>query len=145
MYGLSGASGIIKHNLPCKIAECKYFAGRHRCLWCQISSDALKFPRAQRGRIAPRTLQGIQDEASGGNLKNAKNFNNVIGPHFLDIELDQVCKNIALWCSPQTHNTGVSSWPAHYSGGVSQAIYTAGGRVCKVRPGNGSNSFCPAW
>ena len=44
---------------------CSYMqvlAGRHRCLWCQIASGALKTPRAQRGRNTPRTLQGIQQD-----------------------------------------------------------------------------------
>ena len=52
-------------------------------------------PRQERGRLTPRTLQTIQADharylAAGGNLKNAKLFNNAIDSHFLDIELDKV-------------------------------------------------------
>ena len=44
-------------------------------------------------------MQGIQADyarflASGGELKNAKHYNNVIGSHFLDIDLEQVYMKI---------------------------------------------------
>ncbi len=76
--------------------------GRHCCLWCDVNADRLKEPRASRKKptkptdtINQRSLQGIKDDHKrflddGGNLKNAKLFNNVICPNFFDIELEQV-------------------------------------------------------
>ncbi len=71
------------------------YPGRHRCLWCLIGSDTLKIPRQDRGRHTLRTLPGITEDlnrflASGGNIKNAKHFNNVMGSHFFDVDLDNV-------------------------------------------------------
>jgi CRISPR/Cas system-associated protein Cas10 (large subunit of type III CRISPR-Cas system) len=70
-------------------------SGRHRCLWCEIPSDALKTPREERGRHTARTLERIKSDyseflSSGGNVKNAKKFNNVMGEHFMEVALDQV-------------------------------------------------------
>lgn len=67
-------------------------------MWCLIASGALKTPREERGRSTARTLEGILRDyidflGSGGDLKDAKNHNNVMGSHFFDIELDQVCTN----------------------------------------------------
>ena len=71
--------------------------GRHNCLWCQIRADELKTPLATRGSSAPRTLQTIKEDyarflADGGIHSRAKEYNNVMAPHFFDIELDQVVK-----------------------------------------------------
>jgi hypothetical protein len=78
MYGLSGASG------------------RHCCLWCEISSDQLRTPLHTCGYSLPRTLDTLKRDhqqflQSGGNIKHAKNFNNVIQPHMWDIQTDQIC------------------------------------------------------
>lgn len=69
--------------------------GRHCCLWCLIKSDSMKIPRGVRGRSSPRTLTSIKDDhdrycVDGSNLKKAKEYNNVIGTTFFDIEIDQV-------------------------------------------------------
>jgi hypothetical protein len=61
-------------------------------------SNDLKIPRHLRNRHTLRTLGGIIDDhnrflASGGVKDNVKNFNNVLGSHFLDIDLDHVCTN----------------------------------------------------
>lgn len=64
-------------------------------MWCLIASDDIWTARDERGTYTPRTLQGIQADhreflASGGDLKKAKHYNNVIDTHFLDINLDHV-------------------------------------------------------
>ena len=70
--------------------------GRHNCLWCHITSSCLAKPLAERGRYKERTLETLQSDhkkfisIAGGNLKKAKEFNNVIGDYFFDIPLENV-------------------------------------------------------
>ncbi len=64
-------------------------------MFCLIGSDTLKIPRHQRTGVNQRTLEGIEADytrfqANGG---EAKHYNNVIGAHFLDVDLDQVSKS----------------------------------------------------
>ena len=53
-------------------------------------------PREERAPVAPRTLDSLQVDlllfqtAGNGDLKKAKNYNNVIGPYFFHIPLTQV-------------------------------------------------------
>jgi hypothetical protein len=69
------------------------FAGRHPCLWCNIRADQLKQPRQERGTFSPRTLDSLQADhlkfqtIGKGDLRQAKNYNNVIGPVFFDVPL----------------------------------------------------------
>lgn len=70
--------------------------GRHCCLLCLTTSEEQKVPPAERTTAIPqRSLAGIKADYNhfmsdgGGDLKKAKLFNNVIAPHFFDIELDQ--------------------------------------------------------
>ena len=71
-------------------------AGRHCCLYCEITADQMKHPLHERGPAPVRTLSTLQRDylqfctQGKGNLKNAKNFNNVIGQPFFDIPLTQV-------------------------------------------------------
>lgn len=70
--------------------------GRHCCLWCLITYEALQKPRGTRGRFAQRTLQNIEADHKrflddGADMKKAKFFNNAITPHFFDIPIDHVC------------------------------------------------------
>ena len=70
-------------------------SGRHCCLWCHITSASLKIPLSVRGRSLNRTLQTLRSDhdkflQAGGNIKNAKHFNNVIDKAMFDIPLMQV-------------------------------------------------------
>lgn len=70
--------------------------GRHNCLWCHIPSSKLLEPPLQRGPFPPRSLESLKADYARfisegrGNLKNAKNFNNVINEIIFDIPLDNV-------------------------------------------------------
>lgn len=94
IYGISGASGkklfTFKNFYKLKI-------GRHCCLWCTISNEELKIPRATRQQrsITQRSLATLSQkysefEADGSNLKKAKMHDNVIGRAFFDIPLSKV-------------------------------------------------------
>ena len=57
-----------------------------------------QLPIASRPACAKRTLETLKRDyakfrANGGNIRHAKNFNNVIGEAMFDIPLDQVCFN----------------------------------------------------
>ena len=70
-------------------------SGRHSCLWCHICTDQMKIPKNIRGLQRERSLDTLaydyqQFLAAGGDIRNAKKHNNVIGPYFFDIPLDQV-------------------------------------------------------
>lgn len=71
-------------------------AGRHCCLYCTIASDQMKVPPASRAKqVTTRTLESLKADharfmGGGGNIKQAKFYNNVICPLYFDIPLDQV-------------------------------------------------------
>ena len=72
-----------------------FHTGKHNCLWCNITSEAMAQPLKDRGRSEPRTLESLQDDydrfqSAGGRLRNAKLFHNVIAPHFFDVPISQV-------------------------------------------------------
>ena len=80
MYGISGTSG------------------KHPCLWCHITIDALCVPRITRlGVYKLRTLQTLHEnyvEFEGcyrSHLSKAKFVFNVIDKIYFDIPLEQVC------------------------------------------------------
>ena len=81
---------------PCmKKFKYKKYTGKHNCLWCEISSDYLKTPRRERDLSQLRSLQSLQRdysdfERAGGDIRKAKDYHNVIQPHFFDIPLNQV-------------------------------------------------------
>ncbi len=69
--------------------------GRHCCILCEIRQDQLKVPKEDRPPIPERTLATLLKDHSifmkhGGNIKNAKHYNNAILPPFFDIPLEQV-------------------------------------------------------
>ncbi len=96
-YGLSGASGrcsIIKTmNVE---ANSTVNVGRHNCLWCHIPGSMLKVPPSQRKSYQPRSLDTLKHDharflsEAHGDLKQAKNYNNVIGDIMFEIPIDQV-------------------------------------------------------
>ena len=71
-------------------------SGRHSCLYCTITSEAMRTPVKERGRAPLRSLDTLASDhlqfqtIGKGNLKNAKHYNNVIGNAFFDIPLSQV-------------------------------------------------------
>ena len=86
---LSRVRIITKYTFP--------HTGRHNCLWCLATQADLIAPLHQRGRLPSRTVQLMEADyqwfsAAGGNLKNAKLFNNSIGEPILKIPIDKVCK-----------------------------------------------------
>lgn len=86
---------VVKYQYILATSSPHDFLGHHCCLWCLIGSTSLKVPRTQRQRSPSRTLDGLKEDyarfcASGGNLDNAKFYNNVIGTNILDIPIDQV-------------------------------------------------------
>ena len=70
--------------------------GRHNCLWCLIPSSKLVEPVVQRGSFPARSLESLKADHTRftsqgrGKLRQAKNFNNVIGEAIFDIPLDNV-------------------------------------------------------
>lgn len=95
LEGISGASGnVVPYQTP--MTSHYSLVGRHLCLWCLITSSDLKIPRAKRKNKYPlRTLESLRADyqsfmASGGELKDAKDHNNVIGECFFNIPLENV-------------------------------------------------------
>lgn len=94
MYGLSGASGK-SINLVYVHAIENLNLGRHNCLWCLIKREELITPTDTRGLSEQRTLTKIKEDyqrfvAAGAIHEHAKEFNNVMAPHFFDIPISQV-------------------------------------------------------
>ena len=81
MYGISGA------------------AGRHPCLWCEVTSEQMQHPKFVRENSMPskRTLQNLQQHHDAfmykcnNKLSLAKTVYNVMDDIFFEIPLDQVC------------------------------------------------------
>eukprot|EP00731_Ephydatia_muelleri_P019270 Em0012g95a len=78
MYGTSGASG------------------KHPCLWCLVTLDQLQTSSPTSRLCARRSLETMLADyqwfiASGGDIKNAKYYNNCINEPFFKIPLSQVC------------------------------------------------------
>ena len=85
--------------------------GRHCCPWCEVESKSLKLPLNAQGPLPEnpnwrkpspsRSLKTLRRDyknfitRGNGDLKKAKEYNNVIGPYFFDIPLDQVCGRTA--------------------------------------------------
>ena len=69
--------------------------GRHPCLWCTITSEEL--PKAKHQHpSSKRTLESLANDLhafrtdGNGDLKKAKNYNNVIDDYYFNIPIDQV-------------------------------------------------------
>ena len=92
MFGLSGPSGIIvkfyKHtNIK------KNLLGKHCCLWCLCTKEDIQLPSIS--AIVHQTTESIFEDykkviSFGGNLRNAKTFNNIVRKPFFRIPLSQV-------------------------------------------------------
>ncbi len=95
MYGLSGASGKLRH-IDYKQPLNNSNVGRHCCVWCTITSADLIKPLSKRNLSPLRSLETLNEDLrkfmqeSGGDINKAKFHNNVIGPAMLDIPLDMV-------------------------------------------------------
>ncbi|XP_065665062.1 uncharacterized protein LOC105850185 isoform X2 [Hydra vulgaris] len=78
VYGITGASG------------------RHCCLFCDITKESIQLaPISRENGVSQRSLKSLnidfnRFQSSGGNLKKAKFFNNVINETLFHIPLDQV-------------------------------------------------------
>ena len=92
---------IFKHviymivNIILRNAYTLCLSGRHSCLWCHIRTDDMKVPRKTRGPSQERSLDTLAHDyqqylAAGGDIRKAKDFNNVIGPYVFEIPLNQV-------------------------------------------------------
>ena len=120
--------------------------------WCEVESKNLKLPLNAQGpspenpnRRKPspsRSLETLRRDYENfltqgkGDLKKAKEYNNVIGPYFFDIPLDQVCGKTAF----RTYTTlslitqmamtmvlynafiGLSTWATHQSRHFPEAL-----------------------
>ena len=77
------------------IKNCMH-AGRHCCLYCEITSEAMRTPLSQRGHSPSRTLDSLQCDylqfmaQGGGNIRNAKHFKNVIASSLFNVPVSQV-------------------------------------------------------
>ena len=97
MYGLSGASGNymrVYYLSDVKLNYEHFIAGRHCCVWCDITSEQMQISQDQSPHSQLRTLESLQSDhasfvADGGDLKKAKLHNNMIRPHFFNIPLSQ--------------------------------------------------------
>ena len=75
-----------------------FFSGRHPCLLCQISKAEMQIsPENRTKQPVLRTLETLDENLkkfleSGGDLKNAKHFFNVIEPRLVNVPLDQVSR-----------------------------------------------------
>ena len=81
---------VHKQNVPKHL-----YVGKHSCLWCEISSNQLKIPCGERPPSQLRSLQSLRRDydgfvGAGGDVRHAKDFNNVIQPYFFEIPLNQV-------------------------------------------------------
>ena len=71
-----------------------HFTGRHPCLFCTATKAQIQLPPEER-LCHPRTLDQMKADLksfrdSGGDLKKAKEFNNVIDEPIFSVPLDQV-------------------------------------------------------
>ena len=71
-----------------------YFQGRHCCLFCCATREEIQMDKENRLSTI-RTLETLDNDhrkflESGGNLKNVKNFNNVIEQRIFNVPLNQV-------------------------------------------------------
>ena len=91
---------LILHS--CIIIVKHVTVGSHFSLWCLIRSDQLKVPPAvwdpaQPGITNSMLVDHVRYLAAGGNMKNAKAFNNCISkPFFPELDLSQVCNSTYL-------------------------------------------------
>ena len=120
--------------LPLRHYEPFVHLGKHNCLWCEISSDQLKTPCRERGLIQQRSLQTLQRDydgfvRAGGDIRHAKDHNNVIQPYFLEISLNQVVNVSTQLRNLNQYLLGVSTWAPHQSWHLLPALHPSRVRV----------------
>lgn len=117
--------------------QLSHFIGRHCCLYCEISSEAMKTPLRERGRSPCRTLESLQRDylqfstKGGGNIKNAKNYNNVISSAMFSIPVSQVCIMYYVYTCVLTlyircHASGCITWSPHILGDIHEVVAANG-------------------
>ena len=125
MYGTSGASGKLDFKLLLHIF---CITG---CLWCLVTLDQLRTSSPTSRLCARRSLETMLADyqrfiASGGDIKNAKYYNNCINEPFFKIPLSQVP------CMDTTNVkcilisdllAGLCSWPTHHSRNIPEALF----------------------
>ena len=90
--------------------------GRHFCLKCDCTAAQAKLPPEDRpSKPTLRSLDTLAADLSrftdaGADLDHAKDYNNVIGPAFFDIPLDQVRVRKGI-CKTDAHTLII---PAYY-------------------------------
>ena len=72
-----------------------HLTGRHCCLFCNATKENIQKPKCYRTTTTSRSLETLDSdfenfECAGGNIKNAKEYNNVINIRLFNIPLDQV-------------------------------------------------------
>ena len=81
-------------NSDHKLLIVTFRIGRHPCLWCEIKQEEMKIPKDKRDSTK-RTLYSLETDLAafreaGGNLKHAKQYNNVIDDVYFNISIDHV-------------------------------------------------------
>ncbi len=111
--------------------------GRHNCLWCHIPGSMLKVPLSQRKSCQPRSLETLKHDharflsEAHGDLKQAKNYNNVIGDIMFEIPIDQVRLinklKIQLRLQALSFLIGLHTWPPPFIRNFQPAMDTSRG------------------
>ncbi|XP_065672288.1 uncharacterized protein LOC124815234 [Hydra vulgaris] len=84
------------YDFLCSVYGVTGAIGRHCCLFCDITKkDVQLAPLCREHVVSQRSLNSLNNDfhrfqSNGGNLKNAKLFNNVINETLFNIPLDQV-------------------------------------------------------
>lgn len=87
-----------------------------------VSSDIKTPPAERQGKYLLRTLESLRIDhqrflSAGGDLMDAKDYNNVIGEHFVSIPLENVQYNTIALCNSLKYihvHIGVHSWSAPF-------------------------------
>ena len=120
--------------------------GRHPCLWCEIRADEMSTPASMREPSKPRSLQSLEADysafvAAGGDIRRAKNYNNVIAPYFFKITLDQVYTCIHT-CTHAITTTNSSTCPYTCT---YMTLYTVHCTFLTITTGNSSRTSHQSW
>ena len=76
-----------------------FSTGRHPCLYCTVTKKQMQLSLNSRSKSPLRTLSTLKDDYrrfivdGGGDIKNAKFFNNVINEALFNIPINQVRNN----------------------------------------------------
>lgn len=75
---------------------CLISIGRHCCLYCNTTYANMQPQKKDQAANTPRSLKTLQEKlnkfrtAGGNDIKNAKQYDNVIDDAMFNVELDQV-------------------------------------------------------